>query len=314
MAGTVKPEEIVALDPEARTFQSVPVGQPGGVICLYVVETVPGTRTEWRELVVSELRAMGRPGAARRDLRYPIDVSDFRLAPPFVTRDDPGLRRAFAEGAEVELSTDEVESLRDQPYRSIESLCAAYVRMWRSRVQSSKDSHWPGNDRFVACRELPLPLPLSTRGAPFVGARAIEGKTGWSARRYIVGETKEGLWLTPIVYAESHDMDDDSRVLWEHQALLELRVESGNLVLVEAFLSVSSSLGEYRIEPAIVRGASWCSVAGGRLACKQWHPTFAPPLGIKRKEGERDASVVAALPWADLIPFAIDASGKLRRR
>lgn len=53
-----------ALDPSSRALQPLPVNGPGGVYRIELLELVPGTRTDWREACVSELRVLGHPGAA----------------------------------------------------------------------------------------------------------------------------------------------------------------------------------------------------------------------------------------------------------
>jgi hypothetical protein len=60
-----------ALDPESRELQSLPVAGPGGVYRIEVLEVVPGTREDWRETCVSELRILGRAADARVGERFP---------------------------------------------------------------------------------------------------------------------------------------------------------------------------------------------------------------------------------------------------
>jgi hypothetical protein len=55
----------VTLDPEKREPQPIFVGGDGGEYRLEILETLPGTKKAWRELVVSELRVMGSPGKDR---------------------------------------------------------------------------------------------------------------------------------------------------------------------------------------------------------------------------------------------------------
>ena len=52
------------LDPTRREPQVLPLALPGGTYVVRVDEVEPGTRKEWRELVVSELRVMGIPAGA----------------------------------------------------------------------------------------------------------------------------------------------------------------------------------------------------------------------------------------------------------
>ncbi len=47
------------LDPEKRSVQSIPIDAKGGEYKVTVLETVPGTKKEWRELTVSEFHVIG---------------------------------------------------------------------------------------------------------------------------------------------------------------------------------------------------------------------------------------------------------------
>jgi hypothetical protein len=62
---------VFPLDPESRELQTLPVTGPGGVYRIEVAEVRPGTRPNWRELCVSELRVMGRAPDARVNERLP---------------------------------------------------------------------------------------------------------------------------------------------------------------------------------------------------------------------------------------------------
>ena len=67
--GTVLGEHT--LDVASRALQSLPVTGGGGVYRLEIVETTPGTRTDWREVCISELRVMGSDPSARPGQRTP---------------------------------------------------------------------------------------------------------------------------------------------------------------------------------------------------------------------------------------------------
>src|SRR5262249_16177558 len=52
--------------------QSIAIGTGGGTFEIRILETVPGTKTKWRELCVSELRAMGTTASALPKPTMPI--------------------------------------------------------------------------------------------------------------------------------------------------------------------------------------------------------------------------------------------------
>jgi len=51
-----------ALDPAVRTLQDIAIDQPGGEYKIEVVDILPGSKTSWREICVSELEIWGMPG------------------------------------------------------------------------------------------------------------------------------------------------------------------------------------------------------------------------------------------------------------
>jgi hypothetical protein len=73
-----------AFDPESRDFQRIALDAPGGDFKLEVLETKPGSRATWKELVVSELRVFGVAGAAKRATAgIPrVSVGGFDAPPP----------------------------------------------------------------------------------------------------------------------------------------------------------------------------------------------------------------------------------------
>jgi hypothetical protein len=62
---------VFPLDVESRELQTLPVEGAGGLYRIEVVEVVPGTKAQWREVCVSELRIMGRAPGATEGLRLP---------------------------------------------------------------------------------------------------------------------------------------------------------------------------------------------------------------------------------------------------
>ena len=59
------------LDTESRALQTLPVEGRGGLYRIEIAEVLPGSRSDWRELCVSELRFMGRAPGAREGAAFP---------------------------------------------------------------------------------------------------------------------------------------------------------------------------------------------------------------------------------------------------
>ena len=55
-----------SLDPDSRAFQKITLDQPGGDFKIEVLAVKPGSKKEWRELVVSEIKVFGIAGPAKR--------------------------------------------------------------------------------------------------------------------------------------------------------------------------------------------------------------------------------------------------------
>ena len=120
-----------ALDVSSRALQSVPVSGGGGVYRIEIVETEPGSRSDWREVCVSELRVMGTDPGARPGQRVPR-VGIGALPAPQVTTppDRAAVSRAHRQRvAAFERSWIEIERLAESP-----------------RVGSAPDeTAWPGD-------------------------------------------------------------------------------------------------------------------------------------------------------------------------
>ncbi|MCB9594308.1 MAG: discoidin domain-containing protein [Sandaracinaceae bacterium] len=92
-----------ALDPSSRELQTIPVSGPGGVYRIEVVQVAPGSRRQWREICISELRVMGSAPGAQPGQRFPRwAVGALPTARGAVTRDE--VRRRF-QAAVAELET-----------------------------------------------------------------------------------------------------------------------------------------------------------------------------------------------------------------
>lgn len=76
------------LDPEQRELQPLPVDVPGGDFRILVLETLAGTKPQWRELCVSELQVWGRlpPGLSASPQKPVIKIGTLDVPPRPTTR------------------------------------------------------------------------------------------------------------------------------------------------------------------------------------------------------------------------------------
>jgi hypothetical protein len=78
------------LDPEQRELQPLPVDVPGGDFRILVLETLPGTKSQWRELCVSEVQVWGRlPPEQRPVPQKPVIKIGTLDVPPRPTTSGP---------------------------------------------------------------------------------------------------------------------------------------------------------------------------------------------------------------------------------
>jgi len=298
------------LEPSQRGLQRVPFAGPGGSYCVWISETTPGTKADWRELVISEFRVLGKPGAALRDARDPLEVDVGTLRAPL----GDGAPPTFKDGDESTIEVLDPElPLARTPEASLATLCQRYVAAWTAAASASlrDGNHYPGEPSQVSCKEIALDAPAKV-GAPFKSVRELDVRSGWVARRQLVVELAEGFLLTPIVLQEADLVERDTRVQWEPTAVESIYVEAGNVVVVRDWMHVSSSPIEYRVLPYIARGASFCGYVKGVLACSELSPAYAPPLALKTPtRADMTAADMTALPWRGEVTFHVGAGGKL---
>jgi hypothetical protein len=105
------------LDVSSRALQSVAVRGGGGVYRVEIVETAPGSRSDWREVCVSELRVMGSDPGARAGQRVPRVGVGALPAPRVVTPPDRAAvgREHRQRVAAFERSWIEIERLAESP-------------------------------------------------------------------------------------------------------------------------------------------------------------------------------------------------------
>ncbi len=79
------PDRSVDLDPATRSPQRIPIDAMGGDYRIEVLATLPGTKTTWRELVVSTFDVLGVPAVAKiTDASVGVRVGSL-AAPPWLT-------------------------------------------------------------------------------------------------------------------------------------------------------------------------------------------------------------------------------------
>jgi hypothetical protein len=87
-----KPLLETGLNPDERGLQAITLDAPGGDFKIVILDVVPGTKMDWREIAVSELRVLGVAGAAKheRPTMPRARVGGFDAPPPFSIEREKG--------------------------------------------------------------------------------------------------------------------------------------------------------------------------------------------------------------------------------
>lgn len=274
----------VALDVARRDLQRIPVDGPGGVYRLMVVATKPGSNPAWKEVVVSELRAVG---TAPTELLHEARLPKMTVA--------PGSARPPAWLGEVELEG------REGP--SAAAICAA----WRSdvlatvkRMQRAGQGLDGYDPSWVTCAPEPAPplegeLPLGWR---LVGAARLHWFNGVAMmdEENLVLVRPDGATVVGPVYSTANDIGDSPRPI---AARLAVRDAAGGPCLVLA----TAAVWQNRFDPAagpddhdIEHAARSCRIEVTRIACASPHAS----VFSTRRVGKAEAAAFARAPRVEL--------------
>jgi hypothetical protein len=180
------PVREVTLDVDVRTPQAIDLDDvPGGDFRLEVLETVPGTKKEWRELTVSELRVWGHGGGAPRN---PTHL--------------PKLAVGSLEGVPTPKPLPKADIPRG-PFTSIAQLCTAIDRVVQPalRMKFGEDA-FSGGARCKVGEQYGLD-PKTFEGGPFDDATLIDYDDFEEDRTSLAVRTPKG-WFRTDVHVRSH--------------------------------------------------------------------------------------------------------------
>lgn len=292
-----------ALDPEQRGLQPIAVNGPGGDYRIDVLETLPGTKAAWKELVVSELKVVGTPGKERRQGHEPLRVTTGSLdaAPP-----------AFA--------FQDAFGATEGPAKDVAAVCAAFVAA-QATAKPAFETDPPLVPKQPTCEEVPATFPIAL-GGPFRSVHVVARQTRFAGSgQALVVETDTGFYLAPFSWGVKDDPGDPGCPSIVREELVEsVRVDNGHLVVTYAgtrgtWAEARTWPGDDGYRETLVRGAYWAKPdARGRPAFRHWNPQYQEALGHKTQpDGRREQRVPwLSLPWLDARPFHVDPSGTLR--
>jgi hypothetical protein len=178
-----EPLRDVELDVDKRDAQTIDVDAAGGDFVLTVIEVVPGTKKEWRELVVSELDVVGAPGKALRPTAHTPRVRVGSLDAP-----DPGASDAAP------------ESLPRGPYPSLDAFCKKWLEVYTPVMKEvAADERFPCQGLHAECTHRPAAAVV----APTFRSAALVTTSEKSTKLALALEIQQGWYVDSLVLDDS---------------------------------------------------------------------------------------------------------------
>jgi hypothetical protein len=293
------------------------VDSAGGDFKVQVLQSMPGTRAAWRELVVSEFRVVGRPGPTKRATDDPLRVAlgSLDVEPPTVSR---------------------IENSRVDPtYWSVQAACSAYrsdlaANLAAATAEQLSDEEKGQKRGPSQCTEIPVSFAFSPI-APYKSVHAVRMSDGIGRHDELVLETNRGFFLTGVRWAERDPRSPGCPSMVNNLYVDALRIENGYFVAVVAggrvaYVNVPDVPPDFddgaRLE--LVRGAYWGKDDGKSLQVNYWSAQYNSAFGSKLQShnNRRRNAVLEQVPvptqpweeiaWTHVVPFRITQSGLLQ--
>ncbi len=287
----------VALDPQRRGFQPVPIDMDGGDFQLEVVATEPGTNKEWKEIVVSEMRVIGRPGKELRKSGEPLRIAV------------GGLDAPISGGLPADRSRPEVrKALADICAQYIDSVKADWVRLQAEPEGSSPITE--DKKRWKA----PFCTPAAWSGkfqgdATWKSVSAVRAGYAMSDGMHLVVELSRGFALAPIEWADAGANLTGCPSVFVPEEVPEVRVDNGRLLAIvdgsRMTFVESTDDKDDGSRGMWARGAVACRDTGAVLDCADYNPQYQEALAFKIQPKPRSRLPFSSLPWTNVKKFHV---------
>jgi hypothetical protein len=302
-----------AVDPNVRGMQTIAVDDAGGDYKVEVTDTLPGTKKEWKELVVSEFRVLGKPGKLLRAPNERLHVALKTLEPQ----------------DETPYGVQTFESKAPEP--SIAKVCDAFLKESATTLLTARAEDLRLQDVTFGkptCTEIASPAPFSAT-ADYKSVHALSLYNGIMKSKSIVVETKRGFFLTWVTWNQQDPLDPGCATIARVETIEELRVDNGYFVAVlgaeRATYIESTDPNDDGFRMSLVRTAQWGKDDGKSFTTTYWDPQYHEGLGFKVQPKPDHLTVPAtqqvtfpprspwsALLWKDAPPFRVSPSGVLQ--
>ena len=282
----------VDLDPNERGLQRIAIDRPGGTLKLAVLESAPGTKKEWQEIVVSELKVLGSAPSAlvHTDARLPA----MKIAPG-------------SEKPPLPADLDELEfEGREGP--NLDAICKVWsadvltvAKRQRLDVAIVRGFLECGATKPPPLEDGPLPLGWTVEGA--IELRVFNGVVV-RTELYLLLKRPDGVLVAGPQYSIANDVGDAP---WPGYWRMGMTAAAGQRLLRVAFAGAwhspyeSSEMDTLHVEHA----GRVCRFEEARVTCAPKQPTI---FAVDRLDGAGGAAFKAA-PRAKLP--TLDARGQL---
>ena len=300
--------KLVPLDVQSRALQRVPINAAGGEFKLVVKETVPGSEAKWREVVISEFRVLGKPGAERRPStdRLVVSVGSLDAAPPEPIR------------GELDFDVPPIAAELRASFPSIDRFCKAFLAWAKvnAAAEIAEDAQWNDAAPVLAplCTEVALPS-LQNAAPPWTAVKAA--RMAWayrdSTRLFVV--TPKGVRMTPIYFDDRRGNPMGCPPVWSHERLDRLRVQNGWLIATIDGSGPSNYDANTQVHTMTYqRGAAMCRAAGENIRCLEVNPQYDRSFATKTLSysGGHAQSPDAVL-WERVEDFQVSEKGEISR-
>lgn len=257
------------LDVHRRELQTLPIAGPGGVYRILVKATVPGTRKDWRELAVSELRVVGDPGKAIRSPNSHLQVAVGGLdrdSPEEFHENGMALRELNA-NAEASVTPDELCT------RFVQQAKAGAAELLSKVIDRGVEKLDDPYCRTTAEKHV---VPSNPTYARLVTVRLSDGL--WE-RNQLVVQVKRGYVLVPVYWNSVDPTDPGCPSIFRTEGLEPIRVENGYLIVTETGSRLMGESEEGKPTFLTLYGATWCKEAESQLSCSAYDPSSIGSLG-----------------------------------
>jgi hypothetical protein len=242
------------LDPEIRTPQAISIDAPGGTFALRVTATVPGSKKEWREVVLSELSVLGTAPEAE-------------LLPPAM----PQVNVGGLDRTELGRSAVFDEVAKSAPFPSFVALCAKHMLTQEREVARLRRS---GSDTFffdaagAACAASALRIRTKNLRSPFEEIKFAELLERSRRVVRLVVRTSKGWYPTAHIVTDDYHYNPGCG---QRKALVvdSAEVTSGGTLVLRETKHDSYVMGTPHDYEGAGRFMVACVLEGGAPLCRE---------------------------------------------